>query len=146
MSVELPRDYEGIVAMWRDGDLPHGRMAVWISRQLGELLNDDPVIEQLKELAREVSDRLESPTAVKGFLVDGASTYTQRYADLKGLEQIRDTLEGMNPQAWELIEQYVIKTRVVSRRASVRFVASDKAKKREAERQRRIHQGLEETS
>lgn len=144
MSCELPSDWDRVIQMWHDGEIPDGRMASWVSRHLGELLNDDPLIEELKDVARTVAERMGSYKAVKGFEIEGATSYDQQYADLKGLLLIRDTLEGMCPEAWQLIETHVIKKRTVSRRASVRFTASPKAQKREARRKERLAKSMEE--
>jgi hypothetical protein len=144
MARELPADWDKVIAQWREGILPHGRMAVWVSRHLGELLNDDPLIEELKDLARDLADKMGSAKAVKGFEIDGATTFSQTYADLKGLMLIKDTLEGMCPEAWSLIEKHAIKTRQVSRRASVRFTASPKAQAKERKRKERLERAMEE--
>jgi hypothetical protein len=134
VAAKLPDQWEAVVQQWRDGRLPHGRMAQWVSRHLGELLDTDLIVDELKEIAREVASRQSDERAVPGFEIAGATTYTTRYADYKALMEAKDAILALSPDAWMVIEEYVIKERVTSRAASVRFVGSEKAIKREAKR------------
>lgn len=143
---KLPDDHDSIIQLWQDGMIPHGRMAPWISRQLGEMLNDEEPIDVLKEIAREVAEHLGSTTSVPGFEIDPGTSYTQKTADLKALLACRDTIEGFGEageRIWQMLEQRVIKEKIVSRRGSVRFVASKKAREKEQRRQEKIKHMME---
>lgn len=146
MAAKLPDRWEAVVQQWRDGDLPHGRMAQWVSRHLGELLDTDLVIDELKEIARELADKQGSSTAVPGFDISGATYIETEYADIKALREAQDTIEGLSPEAWALIEARVIKVRRTSRAASVRFVGSAKAQAREVKRKARAKKAAEEST
>ena len=145
MAAKLPDQWEAVVQQWRDGRLPHGRMAQWVSRHLGELLDTDLIIDELKEIAREVAAKQGDERAVPGFEIAGATYYETEYADIKALRMAEDAIKAISPDAWMLIEECgVIKVRRTSRAASVRFVGSEKAKKREAKRKERAQKALEE--
>ena len=145
MAAKLPDQWEAVVQQWRDGRLPHGRMAQWVSRHLGELLDTDLIIDELKEIAREVAAKQGDERAVPGFEIAGATYSETEYADIKALRMAEDAIKAISPDAWMLIEECgVIKVRRTSRAASVRFVGSEKAKKREAKRKERAQKALEE--
>lgn len=144
MAAKLPDKWNAVVEQYRDGRIPPGRMAQWVSRTLGELLDTDLVIDELKELARELADKQGDPEAVPGFDIRGATYFESKYADYKALMEAKDAIQALSPDAWMVIEEMVIKTRRTSRVASVRFVGTEKARKREAKRKEKIAKGGQE--
>lgn len=142
MAAKLPDKWSAVVEQWRDGRIPHGRMAQWVSRHLGELLDTDLAIDELKEIARDLAAKQGDPEAVPGFDIRGATYIETQYADYKALMEAKDAILALSPDAWMVIEEYVIKTRRTSRAASVRFVGTEKARKREAKRKEKIAKGV----
>lgn len=84
-------------------------MAQWVSRHLGELLDTDLVVDELKEIAREIADKQRDERAVPGFEISGATYYETEYADIKALREAEAAIRALSPDAWMVIEEMVIK-------------------------------------
>lgn len=127
---------------WLDGGVSTHDAGLYVSKVLGELLEDKVRIDYLKSFARQVAAK--DKDAIPGFEIGNPSSYEQPSADYKALMELKDTIESVDERLWQLIEQRVIKVKTISKVAPVQFVGSQKAQKAEVKRKDRNTKRLEE--
>ena len=80
-----------------------------VSRHLGELLDTDLVVDELKEIAREIADKQRDERAVPEFEISGATYYETGVCGHQGAQEAEAAIRALSPDAWMVIEEMVIK-------------------------------------